>query len=164
MSGRNKDIWFSYEEGGRFTSYDQIQNHTHTGINYSQNTLPGDYWYEDWNGDGIVNDADRHPVASFNLPVFNYGITMGADWKGIDFSMNWQGAAGVYNKYDEVFAEVGPFDGSAALEMYKDRWHTVNVMMIHGTLIRSGLTVIIQLLGILSIWVLQVLKIHHTFV
>lgn len=127
VSGRNKDIWFSYEEGGRFTSYDQIQNHTHTGINYSQNTLPGDYWYEDWNGDGIVNDADRHPVASFNLPVFNYGITMGADWKGIDFSMNWQGAAGVYNKYDEVFAEVGPFDGSAALEMYKDRWHTVNV-------------------------------------
>ena len=47
--------------------------------------------------------------------------------KGIDLSMNWQGAAGVYNSYNEVFTEVGPFNGGAVLDMYKDRWHTVNV-------------------------------------
>lgn len=52
---------------------------------------------------------------------------MGASWKGIDLSMNWQGAAGVYNSYNEVFTEVGPFNGGAVLDMYKDRWHTVNV-------------------------------------
>ena len=51
---------------------------------------------------------------------------MGADWKGIDVSMNWQGAAGVYNSYDEVFTEVGPFNGGAVLDIYLDRWHTVN--------------------------------------
>ena len=127
VSGRNKDIWFTYEEGGRFTSYEEIRYHGTTGANYNQGTLPGDYWYKDWNEDGIVNDADRHPVATFNLPVFNYGISMGASWKGIDLSMNWQGAAGVYNSYNEVFTEVGPFNGGAVLDMYKDRWHTVNV-------------------------------------
>lgn len=128
VSGRNKDIWFTYEEGGRFGSYDEIRYHNVTGANYGQGTLPGDYYYKDWNGDGIVNDSDRHPMATFNLPVFNYGITLGATWKGIDVSMNWQGAAGVYSSYDEVFTEVGPFNGGAALDIYEDRWHTVNPM------------------------------------
>lgn len=126
VSGRNKDIWFTYKEGGRFTNYEQIRYHNTTGANFGQSTLPGDYWYEDWNGDGVINDNDRHPMATYNLPVFNYGITMGAEWKGIDLSMNWQGAAGVYNSYDEVFTEVGPFNGGAVLDIYTDRWHTVN--------------------------------------
>lgn len=126
VSGRNKDIWFTYEEGGRFSNYDEIRYHPTTGANYNQGTLPGDYWYEDWNGDGIVNDADRHPVATYNLPVFNYGLTLGASWRGIDLSMNWQGAAGVYSQYDEVFTEVGPFNGGAVLDIYTDRWHTVS--------------------------------------
>ncbi|MBQ8520577.1 MAG: TonB-dependent receptor [Bacteroides sp.] len=124
VSGRNKDIWFSVDEGGRFSNYNEIFYHN---VPTGQGTLPGDYWYKDWNGDGVINDNDRHPVASFNLPVFNYGISMGADWKGIDLSMNWQGSAGVYNSYDEVFTEVGPFNGGAALDIYKDRWHTVNI-------------------------------------
>lgn len=124
-SGRNKDIWATFEEGGRFTNYDQIRYHNTTGGNFGQGTLPGDYWYEDWNGDGVINNLDEHPVATYNLPVFNYGITMGASWKDIDISMNWQGAAGIYNQYTEVFAEVGAF-GGAILDIYKDRWHTVS--------------------------------------
>ena len=68
VSGRNKDIWFTYEEGGRFTNYDQIRYHNTTGANFGQSTLPGDYWYKDWNGDGVVNDNDRHPMATYNLP------------------------------------------------------------------------------------------------
>lgn len=127
VSGRNKDIWFSIEEGGRFENYEQIQNHGTTGTNYGQGTLPGDYWYKDWNGDGIVDGNDNHPVATYNMPVFNYGITIGAQWRGIDVSANFAGAAGIYNLYDEVFTEVGPFNGGAVLDIYTDRWHTVNV-------------------------------------
>lgn len=127
VSGRNKDIWFSIEEGGRFENYEQIQNHGTTGTNYGQGTLPGDYWYKDWNGDGIVDGNDNHPVATYNMPVFNYGITLGAQWKGVDVSANFAGAAGIYNLYDEVFTEVGPFNGGAVLDIYTDRWHTVNI-------------------------------------
>lgn len=58
-------------------SYDDIRYHGTTGANYGQGTLPGDYYYKDWNGDGIIDDSDRHPMATFNLPVFNYGITLG---------------------------------------------------------------------------------------
>lgn len=123
VSGRNKDIWFSIEEAGRFTSYDQIQNYDLTGTNYHQGTLPGDYYYKDWNGDGIVDGNDSHPVATYNLPVFNYGLTAGLAWKGVDFNMVWSGAAGIYNQYSEVFTEVGPFNGGAVMNFYTDRWH-----------------------------------------
>ena len=127
VSGRNKDIWFAIEEGGRFSSYGEIQGHPTTGTNYGQGTLPGDYWYIDWNEDGVVDGNDSHPVATYNLPVFNYGITAGMEWRGFDAQMNWQGAAGIYNQYSEVFTEVGPFNGGAALNIYQDRWHTANV-------------------------------------
>ena len=127
VSGRNKDIWWAYEEGGRFTNFTQIQNHPVTGANYGISTLPGDYYYEDWNGDGVVNDQDLHPYATYNLPVFNYGFTIGGGWKGIDLTTTWQGAAKVYALYDEVFTEVGPFNGGASLTRYTDRWHTANV-------------------------------------
>lgn len=126
VSGRNKDIWFSVEEGGRYNNYEDIWYHGTTG-DLSSGTLPGDYWYKDWNGDGVIDGNDSHPMASYNLPVFNYGLTISADWKGIDLSMNWQGAAGIYNAYDEVFTEVCPFNGGAALDIYKDRWHTANI-------------------------------------
>ena len=98
-----------------------------TGANYGISTLPGDYYYEDWNGDGVVNDQDLHPYATYNLPVFNYGFTIGGGWKGIDLTTTWQGAAKVYALYDEVFTEVGPFNGGASLTRYTDRWHTANV-------------------------------------
>ena len=126
VSGRNKDIWFSFEEGGRFSSYQEIQYHGTTGANYGSNTLPGDYWYVDWNEDGIVDGNDAHPVATYNLPVFTYGLSFGLDWKGIDFSLNFQGAAGVYTSFNEVFATVGPFNNGAAFAWYLDRWHTAN--------------------------------------
>ncbi len=127
VSGRNKNIWFTIEEAGRFTSYEQIQNFDYTGSNYGQGTLPGDYYYKDWNEDGLINGDDSHPVATHGLPIFNYGITLGAEWKGIDFSANFQGAAGVFTQYGEVFTEVGPFNGGAVLDMYEDRWRTENV-------------------------------------
>ncbi len=125
VSGRNKDIWWvNEEEAGRFTSYEQIRYHN---LPTEQGSLPGDYFYEDWNGDGVINDGDKHPVATYNLPVFNFGLTLGASWRGVDMSMNWAGSAGVYNSYDEVFAEVAPFDGGAVLDIYKDRWRTANI-------------------------------------
>ena len=125
VSGRNKDIWFSdREEGGRLYNWDDIRYHP---IPLEQGFLPGDYWYEDWNGDGVINGDDSHPVAKFQLPMFNYGINLGASWNGFDLAMTWQGSAGVYSSYGEVFTEVGPFGGGASLDFYLDRWRTVNV-------------------------------------
>lgn len=59
---------------------------------------PGDMKYKDLNGDGIIDDGevtlDSHgdlQVIGNSLPRFNYGISAGANWKGFDINMFWQG-------------------------------------------------------------------------
>ncbi|MFZ4862595.1 SusC/RagA family TonB-linked outer membrane protein [Sphingobacterium sp. Mn56C] len=118
VANRNKDIWWGKEYDGQFTSYEQIYKHpTQVG----SGTLPGDYYYKDWNGDGFINGADDHPIATYNMPVFGYGLNIGGSWKGVDLAMNFQGAAGVYVQYSEVLAAPLQFEGGA-LTQFLDRW------------------------------------------
>ncbi|RKF30082.1 SusC/RagA family TonB-linked outer membrane protein [Sphingobacterium siyangense] len=121
-SNRNKDIWWGKEYAGQFGSYEQIYNHPTL---VSSGTLPGDYYYQDWNGDGVINDADNHPIATYNMPLVNYGFTLGGSWRGLDLTMNFQGAAKVYVQYSEVLAGPLQFDGGA-LTQFLDRWRPVD--------------------------------------
>ena len=55
----------------------------------------GEYIYADRNGDGLYGtsyDARFQDVST--TPKFYYGLQFELGWKGIDFSMNWSGAAG----------------------------------------------------------------------
>jgi TonB-linked SusC/RagA family outer membrane protein len=55
----------------------------------------GDYIYADLNGDGIYgNEHDREFQNTSAIPKYFYGLQVSASWKGIDFSMAWDGAAG----------------------------------------------------------------------
>ncbi|ULT26740.1 hypothetical protein KUH03_07870 [Sphingobacterium sp. E70] len=70
----------------------------------SSGTLPGDYYYQDWNGDGLINDADNHPIATYNMPLINYGLSIGGSWRGFDLAMNFQGP----RKYTSNIARCWP--------------------------------------------------------
>jgi TonB-linked SusC/RagA family outer membrane protein len=122
-SGRYNDIWWGNESQDMFTSYDQIQNY---GLPLAQNTLPGDWALNDWNGDGVINDQDQHPIASIGRPVFNYGISLGGTWKCIDLALDFQGAWGVYVQYAEALTEALPFGGQNTLTWFMDRWRPVD--------------------------------------
>lgn len=59
---------------------------------------PGDVKYKDLNGDGVVNDGARQvddhgdlEVIGNSTPRYEYGFRIGADYKGFDFSMFFQG-------------------------------------------------------------------------
>lgn len=129
---RYNDIWFGYGDGGRYISYDQI---AHSGIYADNSTLPGDYIYQDWNGDGTIDAMDSHPIAttlssgSFNdfqnkrnYPLMNFGLTLAGGWKGIDASFTFQGAAKSYIAYGEQLTSPLLWDGNA-LDYFMDRWH-----------------------------------------
>ncbi|GHT18343.1 SusC/RagA family TonB-linked outer membrane protein [Bacteroidia bacterium] len=118
--GRYNNIWWDREAGGMFTSFDQIRNYT--GYSVGQGTLPGDWYMEDWNEDGVIDDQDNHPIATKGLPVFNYGISTGASWKDFDLAMNFQGTSGVYVSYGEVLTEALAFGGQNTLSWFMDRW------------------------------------------
>lgn len=61
-----------------------------------QNASVGDILYEDINGDGRIDDKDRVAYANskHNSPMTNFALNLQAEWKGIDISMLFQGAAG----------------------------------------------------------------------
>ena len=70
----------------------------------------GDILYKDINGrdengkltgkpDGIINDDDRVVVGNGKNPTWTYGMNLGFNWKGIDFSALLQGQAGIKDVY-----------------------------------------------------------------
>ena len=121
-ANRNTGIWWGKTYLGQFQNYNQIYNYPVNETN-AGGTVPGDYYYEDWNGDGVIDGNDDHPIATYGLPVFNYGITLGAAWKGIDLSLNFQGSAQVYYQYTEALAQPLSFGGAGTMTQFWNRWH-----------------------------------------
>lgn len=60
----------------------------------------GDVMFKDLNGDGVINtgantaqDPGDRKIIGNSTPRFRFGLNLGLEWKGIDFSMFWQGVA-----------------------------------------------------------------------
>ncbi|MDE5649645.1 MAG: SusC/RagA family TonB-linked outer membrane protein, partial [Duncaniella sp.] len=51
----------------------------------------GDFLYADANGAGVLDANDRVEIGYGSLPRFTYGANLGLNWKGLDFSMLFQG-------------------------------------------------------------------------
>jgi TonB-linked SusC/RagA family outer membrane protein len=124
-TGRMANIYWGYNDAGRFRSWDDIIN---SPVYISRETLLGDYIYEDWNGDGIISDLDLHPISTTNsTPLINYGITIKAAWKGIDLNILLQGVALRTISYTEMLREP-LWGGTGALSQFTDRWHPADPM------------------------------------
>lgn len=52
---------------------------------------PGDIRYVDQNGDGEITDDEDRVVIGNRYPRYTFGFTYSFDWKGLDFTMFWQG-------------------------------------------------------------------------
>ncbi|MAM19867.1 MAG: TonB-dependent receptor [Christiangramia sp.] len=100
------EIW-GYETDGFFTeddfnedgSYaDGVANQDIFETNGWFNYGPGDVKYKDLNGDGVigygsrtVDDPGDMKVIGNSTPRYQYGLQLGADWKGFDLSLFMQG-------------------------------------------------------------------------
>ena len=132
LVNRYGDIWFGYGNGGVFQNWDDIFN----SIYANSGTLPGDPLYQDWDGNGVIDDNDKHPIAtttnpnsSFqdqrNYPLMNFGLTIGTQYKMLDLTLHFQGSAMSYVSYGEQLLNPLSWDGNA-LPILFDRWHPVN--------------------------------------
>lgn len=54
---------------------------------------PGDLIFDDVNGDGVVNDADKQVIGS-PYPKFTYGFALTASYKALDFNAGFNGVYG----------------------------------------------------------------------
>lgn len=96
--------WYSYlvfESAGIFRSQDEIDNYTWTNPETGATNLimpdakVGDLKFADRNNDGTINDDDRYFAGSY-APVHTFSLGGSINWKGLDFSIMFQGVAGNY--------------------------------------------------------------------
>jgi len=125
-SNQWNNIRWGYNWIGYYTSYADIDNAPmHNNSNNNSAILIGDLKYEDWNGDGYIDEYDQRPIARTSYPEIMYGFNISCNWKGIDFSMQWQGGANsnfMIGEMDrDAFREGATYENTWSY--FGDRWH-----------------------------------------
>jgi TonB-linked SusC/RagA family outer membrane protein len=119
-------ITFGYHVVGRFASWDDINNYTINNDGQGNRTeLPGDFKYEDANGDGVINGLDQRPIgyAQGAQPYMSFGLNSHFSYKGITLSVDFAGAT--MQSFRRTVELLFPFqnNGNSAEYMLADRWH-----------------------------------------
>jgi len=123
LTNRYQGVQFGYTSAGRYGSWEDIWNYK---IFKERDILPGDYKYEDWNGDGEINSSDEHPFAFDQTPWLNFSLNAGLEYKNFDFNMLLQGSALGSMEYKEPLYSIWGTNGGGTLTQYLDRWHPVD--------------------------------------
>ena len=90
---------------------------------YGTPTL-GDFLYKDTNEDGVINDDDRVTVGHGTAPRVSYGINLGFNWKGFDFSALLQGTSGLHTVWRDIYNTTGVRWGyQINQEIAEGRWY-----------------------------------------
>jgi TonB-linked SusC/RagA family outer membrane protein len=105
---------YGYKFGGIFQNQGEIDAYKATrptgasakdAIN-SDKVVPGDAYFQDTNGDGIVNANDRVYLGK-TIPGYFYGLNVGGSYKGIDLSIFFQGVGDIQAINAERMAGIG---------------------------------------------------------
>lgn len=123
-TNRYNDIWWGYDYAGQFNDLYEIWDAPIMDNLGNSQLKPGDYCYEDWNGDGVIDENDLHPIkyGAQTSPVLYYGLTLDLSWKGIDLTAVFQGGAFNNVKYDWYLSTPFIYDKNGP-DFFFDRWH-----------------------------------------
>ncbi|WP_197092647.1 SusC/RagA family TonB-linked outer membrane protein [Labilibaculum euxinus] len=112
--GHALNSYYGYKMVGIYQNQAEIDSHLFT----EGNAKPGDIKFKDVNGDGKISaDYDREFIGS-PIPEFTYGFSFSSTYKGFDFSMLFQGVAGVdrYNQGKQIVDyDTRPFNYTTAI-------------------------------------------------
>lgn len=128
----NEDRWsgatsnFGLHVIGQFQSQEEIDNYkVNNDAQGNRTQLPGDFIYEDANGDGIINALDQRPIgyAQGAQPFMSFGLNTSVGWKGFTISIDFAGAT--MQTFRRAVELQIPFQnsGSSASYMLSNRWH-----------------------------------------
>ena len=119
---RWNDFVWGYRHMGQFQNTEEIiQAPIHGDVRGNSQLLPGDYIYDDVNGDGIINNADMVPEFRNRTPKLFYGFTLTANWKNFDLYTVLQGASLYTMRFNEVFSLMF-FNNGNVPAYFHDRW------------------------------------------
>lgn len=120
MNGEVFPYFYGFKTDGLFQNQNEIDSYVNDkGEKLQASAQPGDVRFVDLNGDGVISDDDKTKIGK-GAPDWTYGITLGADWKGIDINMFFQGTIG-NDIFD--FAQRGDIPAANRPAWVLDRWH-----------------------------------------
>ena len=100
--------FYGFQELGVFHSQAEVDAYTKNGNKIQPNAKPGDFKWQDTNGDGKIDQADRTFLGN-PIPSWTYGFTLNANYKNFDLKLFGQGAWG-----NKVFEGYRRLDVTAA--------------------------------------------------
>ncbi len=86
------------------------------------NVQVGDLKYRDMNKDGFIDERDMTRVGYSDIPENAYSLTLGGSWRGIGFSVMFQGVDHVSRYYDAE-AQFAFVNGGKVREHHLGRWN-----------------------------------------
>ena len=84
--------------------------------------VPGDFKYEDVNGDKVINESDKQILGSY-IPDWMYGFNAGFRYKGMDLNIVFTGKAGgeMWNRKRALRYASNTYNFD--VDQYARRWH-----------------------------------------
>lgn len=127
-TGKPINTFVVYKNDGVFPDQASIDANT---LDYSaivKQLRPGDMKYQDYNNDGKITPDDRVRLNNTNLPLFQGGVNLGAQYKNFDLTILLQGAAGA-----KQFVSTGESGniGNFLQDVHDDRWTIDNPSSVH---------------------------------
>ena len=83
--GKPISSFYLYRTDGIFQSIDEVNSYSNNGNLIQPNAKPGDIKFKDLNNDGVIDQNDKE-YAGTGLPKVEANLSLGANYKGLDFS------------------------------------------------------------------------------
>ena len=124
VKGRNGEVYpyfYGYKTGGILQNQQQADEYN---SKYGEKAQPGDVIFLDIAGeksntpDGKITDSDKTKIGN-GMPDWTFGLSLGADWKGFDLNLFFQGTAG-NDVFD--FSQRGDIQAMNRPSWMLDRW------------------------------------------
>lgn len=91
--GYPMELFYGYKTDGVFLTDDEVKQWADQS-EIAPKSQAGDLRYVDITGEGTVDEADKTYLGS-KIPKYTFGLNLGAEYKGVDFSILLQGVADV---------------------------------------------------------------------
>lgn len=126
IKGQNGYVWpyfYGYKTNGLFQTQAEIDSYVNKdGEKLQAKASPGDVRFVDHNNDGAIDDLDKTKIGK-GMPDWTFGLSLGAEYKGFDLNVFFQGTAG-NDIFD--FSQRGDIPAMNRPTWVLDRWHGAN--------------------------------------
>lgn len=111
----------AYRSDGLYNYIDEVYNRPYYST-YANKVQQGDIKYIDINGDGLINYMDMVPTGYNDVPQLTYGFGASLEWRWLDISILFQGAAQTTIVQRSMTAWAFNLGANMTLKEHMNRW------------------------------------------